>query len=136
MIYNPVIMRKYCQIEMRYQCISTSQYVRLLATKSHRELDTLMLFYDFISCCIIHYVVCMKSIHYHTEIACFELISHPYILCLTLDLENHFNARSSTSWESLCPCVEAVEISSVSLQQESQNLEICDSMFQLIPLYV
>ena len=36
------------------------------------------------------------------------------------------------------PClgVEAVEISSVSLQQESQNLEICDSMFQLISLYV
>ena len=78
----------------------------------------------------------MKSVHYHTEITCFELISHAYIICLTLGLENHLNARSLTSWESPCPGVEAVEISSVSLQQESQNLEICDCMFQLILLYV
>ena len=76
MIYNPLIMRKYCQIGVRYRCISTSQYVRSLATKSDRELDTLMLFYHFISYCIIYYVVCMKSVHYHTEIARFEPISN------------------------------------------------------------
>ena len=136
MIYNSVITRKYYQIGVRHRCISTSQYFRSLAAKSLRELDTLMLFYDFISYCIIYYVVCMRSVHYHTEIACFEPISHTYVLCLTLGLENHLNSRSLTSWEGSCPDVEAVENSSVSLQQESQNLEICDSMFQLIPLYV
>ena len=78
----------------------------------------------------------MKSVHYRMEITCFELIFYGYITCLTLGLENHLNARSLTSWESPCSGVEAVEISSVSLQQETQNLEICDSMFQLIPLYV
>ena len=132
MIYNPLIMGKYCQ---RNRCISTCQYVRSLATKSHRELDTLMLFCHFISYLSIYYVVCMKSVHYHTGIVCFKQISHAYILCPTLGLENHLNARSLTSWESPCPGVEAVEISSVSLQQESGNLEICNSRFQLFPLF-
>ena len=61
MIYNSVITRKYYQIGVRHRCISTSQYFRSLAAKSLRELDTLMLFYDFISYCIIYYVVCMRS---------------------------------------------------------------------------
>ena len=34
------------------------------------------------------------------------------------------------------PDVEAVETPSLSLQQESQNIEICDSMFKLITLHV
>ena len=49
MIYNPVIMRKYCQIGMRYRCITTSQYFGSSATKSLRKLDKLMLFYHMVS---------------------------------------------------------------------------------------
>ena len=72
-------------------------------------------------------VIRIKSVHYHTEIACFDPISHADILCLSLGLENHLNA---------CPDIEAVEVLSAILQQESQKLEICDSMFQLITLCV
>ena len=88
---------------------------QVVGYESHGELDILMLFYHVISCCIIYYVLRMKSAHYHTEIASFELSSHAYILCLTLGLENHLNARSLASWDGSCPDIEAVEISSVSL---------------------
>ena len=60
MIYDPVIMREYCQIGVRYQCSTTSQYFRSSATRSRRELNTLMLFYHFTSYCILYYVVCMN----------------------------------------------------------------------------
>ena len=33
-------------------------------------------------CCILYYVAFMKSVHYHTEIACSEPIYHAYILSL------------------------------------------------------
>ena len=61
MTYNPVIMRKGYQIGMRYRCVTTSQYFRSSATKSRRKLDTLTLFYHFISCCILCYVVWMNT---------------------------------------------------------------------------
>ena len=56
------------------------------------------------------------------------------ILCLTLELENHLNAMSPRSWASPGFGVEAVEISSVSLQQENLNFGVCDTMSQLIRL--
>ena len=45
----------------------------------------------------------------------------PKFKCLTLGLENRLNAMILTSWEGSCPDIEAVEISSVSLPQESKK---------------
>ena len=52
------------------------QVVLQSGMKIRRKLDTLRLFYDFISNCILYYIVCVNSVHYHTEIACSEPISH------------------------------------------------------------
>ena len=51
-----------------------------LAMKSCRIRDTLMLSYDFLSYTM--YVVCMNSVHYHTEIASSEQVSYAYIVSL------------------------------------------------------
>ena len=45
-------------------------------------LDTLMLSYDFLSNCILYYVVCMNSVYYDAEIACSEQVSYVYIVSL------------------------------------------------------
>ena len=97
MTYNPVIMIEYCQIGVKYQCITTNQYFRSLATKNERELDPLVSFYQFISYCILYRVVCVNNVHYHAEVVHSGPISHAYVLCLALGLENHLNAMSLTS---------------------------------------
>ena len=52
-----------------YHNQSASQVVVLqLAMKSSRKLDTLISFYYFSLNCILCYVVCMKNVHYHTEL--------------------------------------------------------------------
>ena len=56
-----------------------------LAVRSCRRLNTLMLFYDFLSNYILYYVVCINSINYHTKNACCEQFSYAYILSLYVD---------------------------------------------------
>ena len=54
----------------------------MIGYESRRKLDTLSLFYDFISDYILFYVVFINSVHYHTEIACSEPIFHAYVISL------------------------------------------------------
>ena len=66
-----------------YHNQSVCQVVVLqLAMKSRRRLDTLMIFYDFLSNCILYFALCMTSVHYHTEIPCSEQVFYAYILSL------------------------------------------------------
>ena len=85
---------------------------------------------------ILHHILCCVYEQCSLSLWCRNCMSWTDFLCHTRGLENHLNATSLTSWESPGSGVEAVEIPRVHLQQKSRNLEICDSMFQLIPLYV
>ena len=125
MICNAVIMGKYCQKGVRYRCISTSQYVRLLRRNRLREFVGNLTRWG--------YSIRLCPVLWHVYEQC--LLSHRNCSEPICGLENHLNTQIHMSWESPGSGVEAVEISSVSLQQESGNLEICDSVFQPTPLY-
>ena len=101
--------------------------------KSHKRLDTLRLFYDFLSNYILYYVVRIKSVQNHTEIACSDFCTR--FLCLhsipICGLENLLNAMSLVSRESPGSDVEAVEISSVICKRRVRTLRIVTACFIL-----